>query len=153
MKTPLPTTFFFLILTLATNYLLVLGTTSFPEPLFDVHGNTVQPNCQYYLVSAIPGAGGIKLALSPYENSTIVRESTDLNLIFPVLLSGREYCNKQSLWKVDNYNASSGIWFVTTGGFVGYPGAETLLNWFKLEKFGTFPGAYKIVHCPSICES
>ncbi|GAY52243.1 hypothetical protein CUMW_140410 [Citrus unshiu] len=68
MKTPLPTTLFFLILTLATNYLLVLGTTSFPEPLFDVHGNTVQPNCQYYLVSAIPGAGGGEVSLQGSRN-------------------------------------------------------------------------------------
>ncbi|KDO40852.1 hypothetical protein CISIN_1g046118mg, partial [Citrus sinensis] len=160
--------------------LLVLGTTSIPEPLLDVCSNTVKPDCQYYLVSAIPGASGggvslhggrngfcpldviqlssdsgrgIKLTLSPYDNSTIIRESTDLNLIFPVLLSGHEYCNEQPLWKVDNYDVSLGIGFITTGGFVGHPGAETLLNWFKLEIFGTLPSSYKIVHCPSFCES
>ncbi|KAL9432535.1 hypothetical protein AB3S75_027548 [Citrus x aurantiifolia] len=180
MKISLATTLSFLILALASNSLLVLGTSSVPEPLLDVNGNKVESTLQYYIVSAIWGAGGggvslhggrngycpldviqlpsdtqngIQLTLSPYNNSTIVRESTDLNLRFSVLLSGRDYCNEQPLWKVDNYDAASGKWFITTGGLDGHPGAETLLNWFKLEKIGNFPGTYKIVHCPSVCES
>ncbi|KAH9724997.1 Kunitz trypsin inhibitor 5 [Citrus sinensis] len=159
MKISLATTLSFLILALASNSLLVLGTSSVPEPLLDVNGNKVESTLQYYIVSAIWGAGGggvslhggrngycpldviqlpsdtqngIKLTLSPYNNSTIVRESTDLNLRFSVLLSGRDYCNEQPLWKVDNYDAASGKWFITTGGL---------------------DGTYKIVHCPSVCES
>ncbi|KAH9724993.1 Kunitz trypsin inhibitor 5 [Citrus sinensis] len=159
MKISLATTLPFLILALASNSLLVLGTSSVPEPLLDVHGNKVESTIKYYIVSAIWGAGGggvslhggrngycpldviqlpsdmqngIELTLSPYNNSTIVRESTDLNLRFSVLLSGRDYCNEQPLWKVDNYDAASGKWFITTGGL---------------------DGIYKIVHCPSVCES
>ncbi|KAH9724995.1 Kunitz trypsin inhibitor 5 [Citrus sinensis] len=159
MKISLATTLSFLILALASNSLLVLGTSSVPEPLLDVNGNKVESTLKYYIVSAIWGAGGggvslhggrngycpldviqlpsdmqngIELTLSPYNNSTIVRESTDLNLRFSVLLSGRDYCNEQPLWKVDNYDAASGKWFITTGGL---------------------DGTYKIVHCPSVCES
>ncbi|GAY61735.1 hypothetical protein CUMW_212280 [Citrus unshiu] len=179
MKTLLATILSFLILALASCPLLVLGTSSVPEPLLDVNGNKVESTLQYHIVSAIwgPGGGGVslhggrngycpldviqlpsaiqwgkKLILSPYDNSTIVRESTDLNLRFVGLLSGSKQCNELPLWKVDNYDASSGRWFITTGGLDGHPGAETLLNWFKLEKTN-LPGAYKIVHCPSVCES
>ncbi|KAH9781061.1 Kunitz trypsin inhibitor 5 [Citrus sinensis] len=159
MKTLLATILSFLILALASCPLLVLGTSSVPEPLLDVNGNKVESTLQYHIVSAIWGAGGggvslhggrngycpldviqlpsaiqwgKKLILSPYDNSTIVRESTDLNLRFVGLLSGSKQCNELPLWKVDNYDASSGRWFITTGGL---------------------DGAYKIVHCPSVCES
>ncbi|KAJ4713698.1 Trypsin inhibitor [Melia azedarach] len=93
---------------------------------------------------------GIRINFSPFDNSIVVRESTDLNIKFLTLITS---CNKQPVWKVDNYDDSRGKWFISTGGEEGNPGAHTLQNWFKLERIGSNAGIYKIVHCPSVCES
>ncbi|KAH9717476.1 Kunitz trypsin inhibitor 5 [Citrus sinensis] len=161
MKTSLVAKLSFLILALATK--AQLGTSE-SEPILDVYGNKVESNLEYKLLEVKNGTSGgfsihggtngecpldvVQLSspterdhyvrLLPFDNSTVVRESTDLNLIEPV-------------WTVGNYNASLGKWFLTTGGIVGHPGAKTLLNWFKLKKVSV--SIYNLVHCPSVCDS
>nr|BAQ21278.1 miraculin-like protein [Citrus tamurana] len=175
MKTSLVTTLSFLILALATKPQLGASES---EPILDVYGNQVDSSHRYYLVSALWGVktgGGISadkgkngqcptdviqlrpkdkrgknLVLLPYDNSTIVRESTNIKLKFS-RVSSLQQCNKDSLWKVDNDNASLGKQFITIGE------GKTCQNLFKLEKVSAsifdmkialdIPCLYKIVHC------
>ncbi|KAL9432538.1 hypothetical protein AB3S75_027551 [Citrus x aurantiifolia] len=173
MKTSLITTLSFLILTLATQPLL--GISSNSEPVLDIIGNKVKSTLEYKLIPVLDGAGGFSthlgtngqcpldviqlsspsergdnLRLLPYDNYKIVKVSTDVNLRFPVKVSVKP-CNEEPLWKVDSYDDP----LIVTGGIEGHPGAETLLNWFKIEKAGNFSygGVYNIVHCPSVCLS
>ncbi|KAH9668895.1 Kunitz trypsin inhibitor 5 [Citrus sinensis] len=148
MKTSFVVKLSFLILALATK--AQLGTSE-SEPVLDVYGNKVESNLEYKLLEVKNGTSGgfsihggtsgecpldvVQLSspterdhyvrLLPFDNSTVVRESTDLNLIEPV-------------WTVGNYNDSLGKWFLTTGGIIGHPGAKTI---------------YNLVHCPSVCDS
>ncbi|MFG1552229.1 Kunitz family serine protease inhibitor, partial [Staphylococcus aureus] len=94
---------------------------------------------------------GSLLRFSTYANTSTIYEAMDLNVKFSKETKVR--CNEPTVWKVDNYDESRGQWFITTGGVEGNPGPQTLQNWFKFEKIGDFSGMYKIVHCPSVCES
>ncbi|XP_031263005.1 miraculin-like [Pistacia vera] len=78
----------------------------------------------------------------------IVYESSDLNIRF---YSQDALC-LQIVWRVNDYDSSTGEWFITRSGVAGNPGAETLLNWFKFERFGN-THSYKIVHCPKVCDT
>ncbi|XP_057446640.1 miraculin-like [Lotus japonicus] len=76
----------------------------------------------------------------------VVRVSTDLNVMF----APNATCPYHSpVWKLDYYSVE-GESVVTTDGFVGKPGAESLDNWFKIEKYAA---AYKLVYCPRVCIS
>nr|3IIR_A Chain A, Trypsin inhibitor [Murraya koenigii]3IIR_B Chain B, Trypsin inhibitor [Murraya koenigii]3ZC8_A Chain A, TRYPSIN INHIBITOR [Murraya koenigii]3ZC9_A Chain A, TRYPSIN INHIBITOR [Murraya koenigii] len=146
------------------------------DPLLDINGNVVEASRDYYLVSVIGGAGGggltlyrgrnelcpldviqlspdlhkgTRLRFAAYNNTSIIHEAVDLNVKFSTETS----CNEPTVWRVDNYDPSRGKWFITTGGVEGNPGAQTLKNWFKLERVGTDQGTYEIVHCPSVCKS
>lgn len=54
------------------------------------------------------------------------------------------------MWRFGQVDATTGQRFVTTGGVQGNPGAGTIDNWFKIERFES---AYNIVYCPTVCES
>ncbi|KAL5154043.1 Miraculin [Glycine soja] len=54
------------------------------------------------------------------------------------------------MWRFGQVDAATGQRFVTTGGVQGNPGVGTIDNWFKIERFES---AYKIVYCPTVCES
>ncbi|KAH7550614.1 hypothetical protein ACOSP7_023943 [Xanthoceras sorbifolium] len=152
-----------------------------PEPLVDIRGDKVLTGTTYRIVSAIRGGGGGGLTLgdgrnglcpldvvqlgsdlmwglpfffSPINSTTIdqqsfVYDSTDLNIIFvvPQII----ICDVPKVFKVDNYDESTGQWFITTNGAIGNPGPQTLQNWFKFEK--VHGNTYKIKYCPSVCES
>ncbi|KAJ4713694.1 Trypsin inhibitor [Melia azedarach] len=162
----------FVLIALATKPLLVRSA-----PLIDIQGNEVESTLDYYIMPSIwgpPGGGlylvpgrnrscpldvgrerfdlqrGLRIRFSPVDSSTTVDESTDLNIRF---VKADTSCNDATVWKVDNYDDSRGKWYITTGGEEGNPGARTLLNWFKFEKTESRPGTYKIVHCPSVCDS
>ncbi|KAK2662926.1 hypothetical protein Ddye_001500 [Dipteronia dyeriana] len=60
--------------------------------------------------------------------------------------------NQPTVWKVDDYDGSTRQWYITTNGVEGNAGAETLKNWLKFKRYEHTYG-YKIVHCPSVCES
>ncbi|KAH9723276.1 Kunitz trypsin inhibitor 5 [Citrus sinensis] len=171
MSTPFVTAISFLLLTFSTKPLVGLA-----DPLVDVHGNKVEASRDYYLVSAIRGAGGggltlfrgrnelcpldvvqlssdsergTRLRFSMHDKTSIINEDVDLNVRF----STETRCNEPTVWRVDSYDPSRGKWFITTGGVEGNPGAQTLKNWFKFERIGRDRAMYKIVHCPSVCES
>ncbi|KAH7550618.1 hypothetical protein ACOSP7_023936 [Xanthoceras sorbifolium] len=152
------------------------------EPLLDVFGDEVVTGTEYYIVSAIRGAGGGGLNFLSGRNEPcpmdVFQERSDLQrgrplLFFPLNYTGEEgtviygstdlnikfnveprSCNEETtVWKVDNYDDQKGAWFITTNGVIGNPGAETLKNWFKFEKAADNLNMYKIVHCPSVCKS
>ncbi|XP_031263033.1 kunitz trypsin inhibitor 5-like [Pistacia vera] len=148
-----------------------------PDPLLDVNGEKLLTGAPYYIVSAIRGGGGGGLSLFPSKTlcpldviqqnldtnrgqsllfspatqneEEVLYESTDLNIKFSTPAS---ICFQPTVWRVDNYDSSTGQWFITTNGVEGNPGAETLQNWFKFEMVGN-TNSYKIVHCPKVCDS
>ncbi|KAH7550619.1 hypothetical protein ACOSP7_023933 [Xanthoceras sorbifolium] len=153
-----------------------------PEPLLDMFNDKVVTGTEYYIVSAITGAGGGGLNILSGRNDPcpmdVVQESSDLKpgralLFFPFNYTGEagtvvydstdlniqfnvrpRSCNQETtVWKVDNYDDAKGEWFITTNGVIGNPGAETLQNWFKFMKVSADFDMYKIVHCPSVCKS
>ncbi|KAK7270708.1 hypothetical protein RJT34_26065 [Clitoria ternatea] len=93
---------------------------------------------------------GLPLRFTPYDTKKgVVRVSTDLNIRFSEV---DERCaHFSTVWKVDDsHDGSVGQRVVTTGGALGNPGENTILNWFKIEKFDD---AYKLVYCPTVCPS
>ncbi|KAJ4713701.1 Kunitz trypsin inhibitor [Melia azedarach] len=164
---------------LAFSFLLfAFAASAATEPVVDINGDPLRTDTSYFMVSAITGAGGGGLNLaagrrktcpldviqersdlkkgrpvtfSPANsNDNLVRSSADLNIEFT---SAPLTCNEPSVWRVDNYDESTGQWYVSTNGVKGKPGAQTLMNWFKFEKMGTGSVFYRIVHCPMVCES
>ncbi|KAK1438691.1 hypothetical protein QVD17_04501 [Tagetes erecta] len=79
-------------------------------------------------------------------NEGLIHLSTDVNIKF----TGSSVCQQSNVWKV-KYDKGLKQYAVTTGGVIGKPGADTLDNWFKIEK--TEDGNYKFVYCPSVCSS
>lgn len=73
----------------------------------------------------------------------VVRESTDLN----IEAAGGSFCGEPMVWKLDSYG---GEFVVSTRGVKGNPGAKTIGNWFKIEKYLNH---YKFVYCPSVCKT
>ncbi|PWA88370.1 proteinase inhibitor I3 [Artemisia annua] len=126
----------------------------------------------YYIVPVVSGSGGgVKLAptalnqtcpldvaqenneqldgspqtflLAIPSRDGVIRQSSDLNIIF----SNETTCGMPAVWRVED---SNGQRVVTSNGTVGNPGAETISNWFKIEKYDN---DYKIVFCPSVCKA
>ncbi|GAY68673.1 hypothetical protein CUMW_265980 [Citrus unshiu] len=56
---------------------------------------------------------------------------------------------QSTIWKLDNFDAALGQWFVTIEGVEGNPGPQTKRNWFKIEEFY---GDYELVCCPLVCK-
>ncbi|XWS60890.1 hypothetical protein CRYUN_Cryun07bG0076800 [Craigia yunnanensis] len=147
------------------------------KPVLDIDGDELRAGVEYYVVSAIWGAGGGGLALgrtadqkcpeivvqrgSDMDNGTpvilsnlntndnVVRRNTDINIEF--VPRRDKLCRTSTVWKVDNYDFSTGKWWLTTDGVKGNPGPNTLTSWFKIEKAGEI--GYKFTFCPSVCES
>ncbi|QCD92519.1 kunitz trypsin inhibitor 2-like [Vigna unguiculata] len=92
---------------------------------------------------------GLPLRLLPFDTKKgVIRVSTDLNIFFS---DADERCPHHStVWRLDDFDASVGQTYVTTGGVVGTPNQHTILNWFKILKY---EDAYKLVYCPSVCPS
>ncbi|MBA0576401.1 hypothetical protein Golob_024054 [Gossypium lobatum] len=110
-------------------------------PVLDIDGDWLRTGVEYYVVSAIFGAGD--------TNDTVVRLSTDVNIEFARIRT--KLCRTTTVWKIDNYDDSAGKWWVTTDGVRGNPGPNTLTSWFKIENVGIL--GYKFKYCPSVCES
>ncbi|KAJ1384732.1 Proteinase inhibitor I3, Kunitz legume [Sesbania bispinosa] len=162
------TTFLALVLLLALSTKPLLGAAGpAPEQVVDTSGKKVRAGANYYIVPASPDVGGLALAstgedcpldvvaVDGYQGlpltftpvnikKGVVRVSTDLNIYF----SAETSCPQSTVWKLDDYDYSTGQSFVTTGGVLGNPGSQTISNWFKIEKY---EDAYKLVYCPSVC--
>ena len=80
-----------------------------------------------------------------FDVEGVVRVLTDQNIRFNQTTA----CKEGTVWKLDNFDTTTGQWFITTGGVIGNPGRETVGNWFKIEKY---EDAYKLVYCPSVCK-
>ncbi|OMO68082.1 Proteinase inhibitor I3, Kunitz legume [Corchorus capsularis] len=147
------------------------------EPVLDVDGEEVLTGVEYFVVSAIWGAGGGGLAIGRSSNQScpeivvqrrsdldngipvifynanssdeIVRLDTDVNVEFVPIRD--RLCLTSTVWVLDNYDESMGKWWVTLGGVIGNPGPSTLKNWFKIDKFTSI--GYQFSFCPSVCNS
>ncbi|XVE80963.1 hypothetical protein DITRI_Ditri15bG0023900 [Diplodiscus trichospermus] len=151
--------------------------TAANNPVLDIDGEELRAGVDYYVVSAIRGAGGGGLALgrtkdqkcpevvvqrrfdldygNPVQfsnsdtNDDVIHLSTDINIKF---VGQRDrLCLTSTVWKLDNYDPSAGKWWLTTDGVIGNPGPNTLTSWFKIEKAGVM--SYKFTYCPSVCAS
>ncbi|XVE58839.1 hypothetical protein DITRI_Ditri04bG0201300 [Diplodiscus trichospermus] len=166
----------FLLFTFTTKSYFFGVATAANTPVLDSDGDELQAGAEYYVISAIWGAGGGGLALGrttnqscpeivvqrPFDrdygipvifsnsdtNDDVIRLSTDINIEFIPLRD--RLCLTSTVWKLDNYDPSTGQWWVTTDGVKGNPGPNTLMSWFKIEKVGEF--WYKFKFCPSVCK-
>ena len=163
----------FFIFAFVTKAPLVVTADSSPDPVLDIAGEKLHTGTDYYILPVVRGRGG-GLTLASTGNETcpldvvqerqevdnglpvtfspvnikkgVVRLSTDNNIKF----SASTICVQSTVWKLDSHDDSLGQWFVTTGGVEGNPGRETTSNWFKIEKFDD---DYKLVFCPSVCDT
>ncbi|XP_017985239.1 PREDICTED: 21 kDa seed protein-like [Theobroma cacao] len=146
------------------------------SPVLDSDGDELRTGVEYYVVSAIWGAGGGGLALGRVTGQScpeivvqrgfdddglpvifsnadgkdgVVRLSTDVNIEFVPIRD--RLCLTSTVWKLDDYDLSTGKWWVTTDGVKGDPGHNTLTSWFKIEDAGAL--GYKFRFCPSVCDS
>ncbi|XVF38749.1 hypothetical protein REPUB_Repub20aG0128500 [Reevesia pubescens] len=174
MKTATAVVLLLFALTTKSYFFGVANATN--RAVLDIDGDELRAGNQYYILSAIWGAGGGGLALGRAndqkcpeivvqrpsfddgipvifhnmdDNDDVVHESSDLNIEFIPIRD--KLCTTSTVWKVDNYDKSTSKWWVTTNGVIGNPGPDTLASWFKLENVGSF--GYKFRYCPSVCES
>ncbi|XP_024977526.1 kunitz trypsin inhibitor 2-like [Cynara cardunculus var. scolymus] len=147
---------------------LCLGQPS-PDPVLDIDGNLVRSGTDYYILPVFRGMGGgvtlastrnescpldvvqepqevdngLPLTFTPVDpKKGVIRESTDLNIIFSAL----SICIQSNVWNLEEYE---GQLIVSARGVSGNPGQETISNWFKIEKY---EDDYKIVFCPTVCD-
>ncbi|KAK4280558.1 hypothetical protein QN277_012171 [Acacia crassicarpa] len=148
------------------------GARAEPEPVLDSGGGKLRAGRSYYIQPVpIPPSGGLEVASirrkCPLDVITVQEDpslpslfipinpkkgvipvSTDLNIVFSDETDTG--CPHSNVWRLDDYDNSTGQWFLTTGGVVGQPGRQTVRNWFKIEKYEE---SYKLVYCPSVCST
>ncbi|XP_021722895.1 kunitz trypsin inhibitor 2-like [Chenopodium quinoa] len=168
-----------LILSVTTIFIVLnaspLTTTAANTAVLDIDGHPLQANTNYYIFPVIRGRGG-GLTLAP-KNSTqpcplyVAQDnlelskglplkfypvnpkdrriplSTDLNIVFDV----SSICVQSTGWKLTRFDETQRS-YVGISGTIGNPSAQTLSNWFRIDKAGTGKYDYKIVFCPSVCE-
>ncbi|KAK6787792.1 hypothetical protein RDI58_016317 [Solanum bulbocastanum] len=143
--------------------------SSAPEPVLDINGKFLRTHTTYYIVPTNRENGGLSvktignetcqlgvvkekydkngdiLEFIPVDKKKgIIRVSTDLN----VAIFSTYECRQSTVWQLEEYDPSTGKYFVNVGGVDGNPGSKTIRNWFKIEKYGH---GYKFVYCPSVC--
>ncbi|KAJ0043623.1 hypothetical protein Pint_17665 [Pistacia integerrima] len=116
-------------------------------PVLDFTGEKLLTGTEYYILSTFQDPSKICSGLNIF-NEGVVYESLDLNIKFSTTES---ICSQPTVWRVGDFEISTGQWFITGNGVERNPGAQTLENWFKLEKNSV--NTYKIRHCPSVCSS
>ncbi|XP_057443448.1 miraculin-like [Lotus japonicus] len=165
---------FFLLFALISQHPLLGAAEASPEQVVDITGKKLIAGAYYnvllttpYTKCANPQGLGLSsigetcpldvVVVNRQHNSPlrftplnpkkgVVRVSTDLNVMF----APNATCPYHSpVWKLDCYGVE-GECVVSTDGFVGKPGAESIGNWFKIEKYGA---GYKLVYCPGVCIS
>ncbi|CAN4087887.1 unnamed protein product [Withania somnifera] len=134
----------FLIRAISSNSLLSSAVEA-PPAVVDIAGKIIRTGIDYYILPVVRGRGGgltldkqheinrgLPLTFTPYNpKKGVIRESTDLNIIF----SANSICVQTTLWKLDDFDETTGKYFITIGGNEGNPSRETISNWFKIEKF------------------
>lgn len=162
----------FLLLAISSNSFFSSAAEAPPE-VVDIDGKILRTGIDYYILPVVRGRGGgltmdsignktcpldavvqeqeevkqgLPLTFTPFNpKKGVIRESTDLNIIF----SANSICVQTTQWKLDNFDETTGKYFITLGGNQGNPGRETISNWFKIEKFER---DYKLVYCPTVCD-
>nr|GEW84718.1 hypothetical protein [Tanacetum cinerariifolium] len=76
------------------------------------------------------------------SNTHVVRESTDLNIIF----SGSKICKQSNVWMLEGYAREL---IIAGNGTMGNAGLVTITNWFKIKKY---QDGYTLVYCPEVCD-
>lgn len=140
-----------------------------PAPVIDTDGNVLRSGTNYYVIPAKHGqGGGLTLArgsgqICPLEvvqevnegskglpvnfasanKDGIIRENIDLNIKF----SDASTCAPNTVWRAE---FSNGKRTLTSQGILGRPGQNTISNWFKI---GRSNAHYKLVYCPSVCNT
>ncbi|CAI8593409.1 unnamed protein product [Vicia faba] len=136
-----------------------------PDQVLDVLGKKLRVDADYYIIPANGGeislessigescplhvlvvkhSQGFPLRIAPVKGA--IRVSTDLNIM---LANYDSRCpNYSVVWKIDLFSKEET--FVTTNGVLGHPGSNSILSWFKIEKY---EDAYKLVYCPTVCPS
>ncbi|RDY12993.1 hypothetical protein CR513_02145, partial [Mucuna pruriens] len=111
---------------------------------FVLVAKSVNQTCPLNVV-VVEGFRGQAVTFTPVNpKKGVIRISTDLNIKTSLNTS----CNDSTVWKLDDFDDSTGQWFVTTGGVLGNPSKDTLSNWFKIEEYDD---DYKLVFCPNVC--
>ncbi|KAF8398660.1 hypothetical protein HHK36_014515 [Tetracentron sinense] len=108
---------------------------SHQQPVLDTDGNELQAGLPYYIVSAVWKAGG-------GDGHTA---DDYLARYYPI-----------DVYPTDERSSSEEARqtrYVTIGGKPGNPGSSTVRNWFKIERASRSSPFYRIVYCPSVCES
>ncbi|KAK6261432.1 hypothetical protein QUC31_007248 [Theobroma cacao] len=175
MKTTIAAALLLSLFAIQSDFFGVANATN--KPVLDTDGEELRTGVEYYVVSALWAAGGGGLALgrsrnqscpdivvqrrseldygipvifSPVKpNDVFIRVSTDLIIEFVPLRDS--LCLTTAVWKLDDYDQSTGKWWVIAGRVAGDAGPHTFPNWFKIEKNGVF--GYKFTYCPSVCDS
>ncbi|CAN6463356.1 unnamed protein product [Victoria cruziana] len=110
-------------------------------------GISLHGSCPFdVMLSASRFSNGSLLRFQPVTGKGTVRLGTDLNIQFFLAT----VCVDLSVWKLAKIDKETKHNFVTLGGLVGHPGADTVDNWFKIEKEGDH---YKLVFCPTVCDT
>lgn len=149
-----------------------LALSSAQSPVLDTNQQPLVTGPSYYIVPAVSGrGGGIKLSpttlnqtcpldvaqenneqlkgdqlnfqLAIPNRGGVIRDTADLNIRF----TGATTCGKPAVWRIEEVNGQR---VVTSRGTLGNPGAGTISNWFKIQKFDS---DYKIVFCPTVCNT
>ncbi|XP_057443445.1 miraculin-like [Lotus japonicus] len=172
------TIFLSLVLLFALNTKPLLGTkyTLPNRAIRDTLGKNVLAGTKYYIVPGSPDVGGLGLAgrgkahcpldvvvavdgnrglpvvFTPANTKKgVIRADMDVNIYFATETS----CPGQSnVWKLGDFNSTTGEWFVTTGGVMGDPGNyDNIYNWFSIETYQGEEDVYELTYCPSVCSA
>ncbi|CAI9113357.1 OLC1v1013942C1 [Oldenlandia corymbosa var. corymbosa] len=165
--------FFLLLLIFFVSNPQLSSAAKSPDPVRDTNGKKVGAVARYYISPVYPITGGIELEnlddkpcpldvvladqvpglpvsfYSVKSKKGVIRVSTDLNVELPTTIPST-ICPNSTMWSID-ISPSTGNYFVSTGGQRGSPGPNTIINWFKIEPFGS--GSYKLVYCPTFCKT
>ncbi|XP_042514142.1 21 kDa seed protein-like [Macadamia integrifolia] len=98
-----------------------------------------------------PAAAGARFLGQIGEGETMIQESMDMNIGFSGM--NNRVWQVEGRKKEESSESRDSMRYVTLGGKPGYPGSSTVRNWFQIERISQSSPTYRIVYCPSVCES
>ncbi|KAK8572084.1 hypothetical protein V6N12_028146 [Hibiscus sabdariffa] len=151
MKTTTASLFLLFIFSITQSSFPVGVANAAGDVVLDVNGDEVLTGAQYYVVSAIWGAGGGGLSIG-WESDRrcpgiVVQSRFDLDNGSPVTLPNIDGVEGTRSGRIVRKKVG-----VELGGSEGEPGCDTVESWFKIERVFK-DGTYKFKYCPSVCDS